>query len=342
METNHVDNVSEESPSSRPTILYMLTTSFTVDWSRVSSRLASNPDEAAMRDRNGFAILHHALARLDPAPIEVVRALIDADRTAVLSRTNTGMTPLSIACWRRADLEVLNTLLDVEPLMANVPDRKGTYPLQALWESYRNTFPQRVSIWPHFRALLRASYSGSYQNDSGDDRILHAAAGSPWCCPFPVLRIAINRHRNQISVRDDQGRLPIHVATAASPNHPPHLPPGLAKEHAIKILQGVPNKTNELSGETDISILLRTHIGTVPNIDGRHPFFLAVGSGRTWDQGIESFLESHPSLLQSRDGLSGLFPFQFAAAKGSVGNVDTVFRLLKAAPHLVSAQDRSR
>ena len=310
-----------------PNALYNLTTGYLISWEKVEARLRSYPYEASMVDHNGFTILHHALARRDRAPLGVVHGLLAAYPLAASLRTVTGQTPLSIACWRRVSAETLEAVANADPSATGIPDKRGTYPLEALWESYRNSFPQTDGIWRKMCVLIRVSYHAS---PGSSHHILHAAAGTPWCCPLPVLRIAVNRCSTELHEKDDLGRLPLHVAATSTLSPPIELlEPEIGNLSTIK-----KNK-----GETDIDILIRAYpeSACLPDDSGQLPLLLAIRSGRMWNFGLSSLVTAFPEALQTREPRTGLFPFQYASTY-STTSTEVVFNLLKAAPHLIFSE----
>jgi len=93
------------------------------DWSAVILRAATHPQEAFWIDRCGNSALHLA-CRKQP-PVEAVTALLRACRKTSSMKTVDGMTPLHFACYCGASSEVVKVLIETNPAIVSLGDRRG-------------------------------------------------------------------------------------------------------------------------------------------------------------------------------------------------------------------------
>mmetsp|Transcript_27272 Transcript_27272/g.45451 ORF Transcript_27272/g.45451 Transcript_27272/m.45451 type:complete len:635 (+) Transcript_27272:50-1954(+) len=81
--------------------------------------------------------LHMALRR--KAPISVIKALLNANASAIYRREYYGMLPLHVACNVGLDTDIVELLCEASPVAARQPDLGGMLPLHLACSSKRNS-----------------------------------------------------------------------------------------------------------------------------------------------------------------------------------------------------------
>jgi hypothetical protein len=164
-------------------------------------------------------------------------------------------------------------------------------------------------------------------------RAVHAASAGGFCPP-DVLAFALQILPSEAKIRNEDGNLPIHIASAAPPD-----------EGIVAI---------EHQAGAAIDFLLKFNKPGVMALDkhGRLPLHLACESPKCWSNGIASIVDDFPEGVFMRDPKTGLFPFMQAACIGTTTDesaimqyvielevLNTVFNLLRLAPQLVLKRD---
>ena len=97
------------------------------DWPAVLARLTTHAGEAAIADAYGELPLH--AAAFCSAPLEVMRALLDAHPAAVSTPNVHGALPLHYTVFMEARIDVVELLLRAYPEAAYVANNNGWLPL---------------------------------------------------------------------------------------------------------------------------------------------------------------------------------------------------------------------
>jgi hypothetical protein len=95
---------------------------------------------------------------------------------------------------------------------------------------------------------------------------------------------------------------------------------------------------NPLNEPSVIDILLRVapSAAKMPDPNGRLPLHSAIGSGKSYEQGVKGLADAHPEALLLPDEVTKLYPFMLAAtAGGDKKNCSTIFELMRLTPELV-------
>jgi len=283
-----------------------------------------------------------ALACRKSPSVRLVKALLEAWRDAVRVFNGDGELPIHVACRHNASIEVLKELVTGggdDDSRAGTAEATTTAPtgsankqpggsqgknsLQILWESREPINTSRSDgtenynsvFWQKFRVLLEAvaihrDFRGP---DCGEWLVLHAALslGSNQC-PMEVLEYALVHHREQILLSDARtGRLPLHIAVGPKTAWldcvtagPKHQPPD--RRIVARMLRYYPES-------------VRVRIATT----GRLPLHEAIANGHRWQGGVRDLFAAAPELLAQRDPVSGLHPFQLAAAIQMTDSINT-------------------
>jgi len=178
------------------------------------------------------------------------------------------------------------------------------------------------------RATFRDSFSRSPFDLSGD--VLHQAAALSGPCgpilPLPILELILWQYPEQVVQRDHCGKLPLH--------------------HAVQVRK--PSHFSSANAGSDwtqwVSLLVQQapRACSMPDDLGRLPLHYAVGfseASEAVDESlhfernkvIQELTRALPQSVESRDPVSGLYPFMMAAACPHT-SLESVFWLLRRSP----------
>ena len=172
-------------------------------------------------------------------------------------------------------------------------------------------------IWAKLCIVAKATYQALCNFPPGWDSrpapLVHAIIE---CGGHPnIVKHALKLNPDEIAHRDSKGRTPLSIAS-----------------EKVNILPEI------------IDLLLNSEecgdasAARIANNNRRLPLHLAVESGRTLNNGVESILRAEPLALQTRDMETRLYPFQLAAIPTfgwDNSNIDTIYSLLFAAPNVI-------
>jgi hypothetical protein len=164
--------------------------------------------------------------------------------------------------------------------------------------------------------------------------IIHAIAAIP--SPPYFMRCAIRLFPWQLSTRDSDGCLPLHLACKVRRMHGINKLFYWMKEDvaidmiSFRLIPEVRAKDNP------IAILTEAYIQGASALDGSGslPLHLAILSGKTVADGIVSLIHAAPVALATRDNKYKLYPFMLAA---TVGDLELTYYLLLANPIMVQS-----
>lgn len=209
--------------------------------------------------------------------------------------------------------------------------------LQRVRERYNATSESQEQLWTRQEAVMSLFWmksvslleaSNAAEPDimpSGDSIFVHTAFASPCCLP-PVAHLAATLFPEELRMRDECGRLPIHYAASRSWHAWDWPREDIANEHAAaRLLRGEslcalrvafdlsPREAMRIA-DNDNRLVLHHVIDTFvkacsqparPTNDGTMEDMLKI---------LRELLGSYPESLQRRDGLSKLYPFLQATA----------------------------
>jgi len=130
-----------------------------------------------------------------------------------------------------------------------------------------------------------------------------------------IVKHALKLNPDEITEKDSKGRTPLSIAS-----------------EKVNILPEIINLllASEECGDASTA--------RISNTQQRLPLHMAIESGRTMNNGVESILKAEPLALQTRDMKTRLYPFQLAAIPTfgwDNSNIDTIYSLLYAAPSVM-------
>jgi ankyrin repeat protein len=309
-------------------------------------RLETNPSEAKRLDEHGKTVLYKSLSRrMDDYPSDaIIRLIVEKHRAAVWEgladlngndrmarrQADYANSPLVVAAWKRASLEILQCLTEARP---SVPSQDMAA-IVSLWNSYRNFYGSEQELVnllvdggrEGFAVFVKLHHLLRYCTGPGESlvswtngRSLTIACSAPHC-PIDLFHFILDKFPAQIKQPDDNGRVPLHTVVAM-----PRIP-----EMGAALME-------ELSRYERMKVLLRVYPQGAMVFDhkGQLPLHLAIQSG--WHHlHLMELLAAAPPSISALDETFSLYPFQLAATHDS--SLTTIFKLLLAAPNLLGSR----
>ena len=189
----------------------------------------SGREAAARKDSDGSLPLHLAVSERDP-PLEVVRALVEANPGALLEEGRDRRLPVHCAAESRASAEVVALLLLREEAAAAARDAGGRLPLHLAAEKGAPLGSLRALIDAHPAALL--------EEDAEKNLPLHCAAWGRASAEAVALLLEEGGQGGlgAAARRDSRGRFPLHLA--AKNRAPLEAVRALLEAHPEALLEG--------------------------------------------------------------------------------------------------------
>jgi ankyrin repeat protein len=177
-------------------------------------------------------------------------------------------------------------------------------------------------LWKKLCIVLKYTYLALHGHSICDESIpiplVHALIE---CGANPkIVQYVIKKHPDEVVKRDQFGKTPLSIAASKVEIMP----------EMIEILLQA-DKMNKGG-------IVRS--ARMADKEKRLPLHLAVESGRTWANGVEKITIAEPLALETRDIKTKMYPFMLAAIpsyKWDNTCFDTIYSLLRAAPHVVKA-----
>jgi hypothetical protein len=282
-------------------------------WKTVLAWIAFCPDELQLCDKKKQTILHHAC--LFRAPADVIEMILFAAPELASIRNEDGEIALHWAIRLSAPNEIFKMLLSANPTSADARDKNGNTPLSILWDRHREEFLEAwwmgggkgvlsLNSWKRMLLLLQYNNNQVYRDTStGKDidaeaeiplpfRPLHAAAQSP--CPPGVFPFLISVYRNELTVKDKDGRLPLHIAAT----------------------DATANRSYDVQSKISMLLTEYPEAARIADASGRLPIYIALENGIAWEEGIQDLFALEPKVIGNRDCVTSLYPFMLAAVGG--------------------------
>jgi ankyrin repeat protein len=276
---------------------------------------------------------------------QVARLLIDQNPTGLGHISKSGHLPLFSACLNdHVPPEVIEIIIKegskfrIGQQYSNeascrscggvlVKDLYGDTPIKIIFRRilFVNTSIQDDMdnrLWGKLCIVLKYTYLALHGYPFCDESItipkIHALIE---CGANPkIVQYVIKRYPNEVIKRDEFGKTPLSIAASKVDTMP----------EIIEIL---------LKAEKNNKYGIVSSARMTDN-EKRLPLHLAVESGRTWVNGVENIVVAEPLALETRDIKTKMYPFMLAAVpsyKWDNTCYDTIYTLLRAAPHVVKA-----
>mmetsp|Transcript_13787 Transcript_13787/g.19759 ORF Transcript_13787/g.19759 Transcript_13787/m.19759 type:complete len:362 (-) Transcript_13787:48-1133(-) len=275
-------------------------------WNAALHKIASNPEDACYKcPEDGATALH--IAVLHDAPQEVIRALLQANPSALAEQDFAGCTPLHDCCHRASD-KTLRTLLQFASSSVpswNIRDNSNLTPLQYLatvWDELitSSIHKNRESVkplelltrdwilsrvWDKATSLIQAEYYNLARSQSlpklFNHNIVSMCATIASTCPKSIFQLAVSFFPSQIAQSDSMGNLPLHRACTSTSETP-----------IVELL-----------------VDMFPQAVSVENLHHQLPLHFACRSGLPWSSGVAALVQMFPNALWVPDGATKLYPF---------------------------------
>lgn len=317
----------------------------------VEALLKANRFALLVQDNQGYTPLHIActfrgaddLVPLFCSTIMQMSDTLGDDMPLILSETCS--SPLELACRRNAPIPTLRALLHIRrripwvaPVTGGEPyhssgmkkTRAEHSPLHILL-SYHNIATNDEDSEKRFKDIATSIFSGGQMSMTDKSTNDYSPQEALWAKCFMLIREVVGDatpflhamvsvatpvigllsrtgplFADQALLRDQYGYLPLHHVIL----HP---------YEGGKLIQLVRN--------------INPAAAVVPVLLGPLPLNLALEKGRSWTTGIAYLSHASPEHVSVADKSSHLYPFMAAATCDC--DVDTIYKLLSFAPHLV-------
>jgi hypothetical protein len=318
----------------------------------VDALLKANRFALLVQDSQGYTPLHVActfrgaddLVPLFCSTIMQIAGTLGDDMPVFPGETCS--SPLELACRRDAPISTLRALLHlrrrgipwVAPVTGGEPyhwsgtkqTRAEHSPLHILL-SYHNIATNDEDSEKRFKDIATSIFSGGQMSMTDESTNGYSPQEAFWAKCFMLIREVVGDatpflhamvsvaipvigllgrtgplFADQALLRDQTGHLPLHHVIL----HP---------YEGGKLIQVVRN--------------INPAAAAVPLLDGPLPLNMALEKGRSWTTGVAYLSYASPDLLAVADKSSRLYPFMAAATCDS--DLDTIYKLLSFAPHLV-------
>jgi ankyrin repeat protein len=261
---------------------------------------------------------------------------------AVLIQDEDLETPLHYACVVGASPRRLKLLLRRCEAAVLIPNQFGALPIDQLIFDSDIDFGDSGS---RIEVLLKAASSCLSPHEpelDADGRLLRPlhVASSIHLYPALVCQLMQAIYPDQISVADKFGMLPLHVASCWRVFDELDSEDENSKEdsevdnHEFSLERWKYLPSDKEKDESLIRFLLEKYPQAASRKakNGQLPLHFALESQRSWSD-INALLSEAPNSISTRDPMSRLFPFMFAAAMDN--DVAKIFNLLLSDPELI-------
>jgi hypothetical protein len=299
-----------------------------------------HPEAITMPDNRYGDTPLHIICRNSQTQSEKINSLLhhcrDIQGEGVLIRNHFGGTALHSACHHNARLDVLEALVQAEPRIMSVTTHQGVHAVATLYDSYVQTIPGYLTVGRILEKEEDAATSGSHFErfwkkveflateyfkqtlacpKDAQDHNQFAMHGLIQCnVPINMFKLALKRNPEWMLASDASGNLPLHLLVE---NRPYRLK---EKEAIVAAIEAAPQTAG------------------IPNAAGDTALVLAIRNKTPWENGLDELLEAATAVVNRRDTVTGLYPFQLAASVGGKVAIDTTYHLLCTKPDLIIAQ----
>jgi ankyrin repeat protein len=332
------------------------------------------PDGVLHVDKNGRTLLHKAIlvSRYDAhdeytflRTILAIHRRDDGDGPAVKRlqllrecggvQDSDGRTPLHNACQTNCPRDVITILIAIHPNALNFKDKHGMTPLHTFRQhnrrfltksNYGKGDPFR-ECWSNYLADTAMALLTGAPVRCTDLPSLHKLLHNQECTP-DIAKLLIHVLRNQASLKDGDGNLPLHIV--ASRYSAEDIMYGKVIELLLElypsacqisnsegslplhIVASRDSNDNIVYGKV-IEALLEVYPTAcqISNSEGTLPLQLMDRSGKSWSNGMRMVLLQHPAAVLDLE-LNHVARCSLLAKVGSEEKPGALFRLLKDAP----------
>eukprot|EP00568_Trieres_chinensis_P016230 CAMPEP_0183320048 /NCGR_PEP_ID=MMETSP0160_2-20130417/65243_1 /TAXON_ID=2839 ORGANISM="Odontella Sinensis, Strain Grunow 1884" /NCGR_SAMPLE_ID=MMETSP0160_2 /ASSEMBLY_ACC=CAM_ASM_000250 /LENGTH=487 /DNA_ID=CAMNT_0025486657 /DNA_START=1 /DNA_END=1464 /DNA_ORIENTATION=+ len=261
----------------------------------------------------GYLPLHRVAYAGDP-DADVVKLLITEGKKynvggrngggGVFVETRQGITPIAAVC------ETITGGFDVDEFRHVVVPGQLSRSARRKWNKLKTIFEAAQ----HANVDRKNYKKGEETSDQDIFRILHTAIELE--APDLIVQYILQTHSGQCVQQDSLGQTPLSIAASKKKN---------SENIIVKLLDPKCRGDVSAAGMMDKQQQL--------------PLHRAIASGRGFHDAMRALIDAAPRALETRDGVTQLYPFMMAAV-GADADVDLVYTLLKETPWLVKPNPR--
>jgi ankyrin repeat protein len=323
------------------------------DFTLLRTILAIHPQSIEMTDWRGASAIHVALGWLDDEDgFERLELLLECGGSNAICDSN-GQTPLHKACESGYPRDVIMILVANHPSALNVRDKHGMTPLDTFRQhnqyfltksDYGNPTVQHMFTYLVDTAMTLLTKAPVRCSDSLSlHDLLHNED-----CTSDIAKLLIYALRDQTSLKDDNGNLPLHIVASMDCDN--DIMYGKVIELLLEVYPAAcqisnsegslplhivasrDSNDNIMYGKV-IEALLEVYPAAcqISNSEGTLLLQLMDRSGKSWSNGMRRVLLQHPAAVLDLE-LNHVARCSLLAKVGSEEQPDALFRLLKDAP----------
>jgi ankyrin repeat protein len=319
------------------------------DFILIRTILAIQPESIEMTDSLGHCAIHDAAfaGADDDDGVKRLKLLLECGGSRALSRKQDtmGQTPLHVACFQFPfSRDIAMMLVANQPSALNVRDKYGMTPLERL---RLNSDELRLN-----GAIARVKdYTGLDWDENLNklaDTVITMLTGAPvYCSDSPSLhellhnqectpdiaKLLIYALRDQTSLKDGNGNLPLHIVASMYSDHDIVYVKAILETLLHLPLHIIASMYSDNDYGKAIEALLEVYPAAcqISNSEGTLPLQLMDRSGKSWSNGMRRVLLQHPAAVLDLE-LNCVAICALLAKLGSEEKPDALFRLLKDVP----------
>jgi ankyrin repeat protein len=253
---------------------------------------------AYLRERKDRYPLHYC--GMYSGPKDSTACIFEANKDAISYHEHYGLIPY------QGSANGLEYTLEERRMKIQGVREDSSDPIEDMFEQ-----PKSVFFYRHLKLFLGLTYVRSVVGD--DFSVVHAASAVP--SPPGFLRASIQLHPWQMTARDKEGNLPLHLACKVlRPHGINHGFYWMKKdiEYDMLFFRLVPEDRARDNPITILTDACSKGASTLDN-EGNLPLHSAIISGKGMVDGIHSLIQAAPMALATRNMTDRLYPFMLAA-----------------------------
>ena len=328
----------------------------------VKAIIEAHPEAPLVPSRANHDLPLHIACRYQ-SPVDVLEALLQSYPVTAIEQTRWGRRCVFSISLTRVLVSCLRNLLCI--LLSVTHQRLDSFavfsPLMALWE-FRAKEPsllEEEQLWEKINLLLLAVakfredpqfsnqqpstrtkqfrspplHTGTVtdmrlrDNDS-NPLVVHATVSlGALSCPIEVLRYVLKRWPEQVTMKDECGQVPLHIAVGPT-----------SWSSATK-------RKYKPREQQFLELLLQAHpaaaMAKMASDHRRYPLHSAIANRHSWHGGVKELFYAASHVLLVQDPVTKLYPFQLAAipVRDTAVELDTIYHLLREKPDVLNLFD---
>jgi len=301
------------------------------------------PEVFSVMDSTGHTPLHSASR--EGTNVAAIRSLIRAFPDALRLKTTYGDTPLHLACFRRADANVVKEIASSDGRLSALlePNTAGQTPVGIAMEEFQsictkardgfccvtsNYFAHQSRAFDVLATLVKLLYYGSSDEPVSLVKACVCLHRQDVRLDPAFIRRAIHLHPEQVRLQDEDGNYPLHIEAS--------IP-----VEKMSLLDGVKGgccqgKCHARTGVLGTLLAAYPEATRVRNKADAFPLGLMIQNGRSWDQTFALALRNFPPALHwYKGGMDDAYIGIVLAKVSKECGLDTLYELINSRPDMV-------